>query len=204
MNKTTLICWCFPSVSRSKQPTARSSETVRVLTTGGHESAASLMIASVQTGACTNPQDWKHVHIHGERRCVYVWGGWGERRVHQVSVQVHDRRLHPFIIQNKVTKNLQITTRSIRFPDQSDYQINQIARSIRLLVQSGYQINQITSSIRLRDQSDQRGRERDGGEVNDLALVLISRILRFLTPSAQFTQTDGETEEKETKKQINR
>lgn len=86
--------------------------------------------------------------------------------------------------------------------DQSDYQINQITRSIRLLVQSCYQINQITSSIRLLDQSDQRGRKRDGREVNDLVLVLISRIFRFLTPSAQFIQTDGETEEKETDKQI--
>lgn len=126
----------------------------------------------------------------------------GGHRVHQVSVQAHDRQLHPFIIQNKVTKNLQITTRSIRLPDQSDYQINQITRSIRLLVQSCYQINQITSSIRLLDQSDQRGRKRDGREVNDLVLVLISRIFRFLTPSAQFIQTDGETEEKETDKQI--
>lgn len=172
-----------------------------MLTAGGHEpaAAASLVIASVHTGACTIPQDGNTCISTGNGG-VCVWGG--EHTVHQVSVQVHDRRLRPFIIQNKVTKNLQITTRSIRLPDQSDYQINQITRSIRLLVQSGYQINQIASSIRLLDQSDQRGRERDGREVNDLVLVLISRIFRLLTPSAQFIQTDGETEEKETKKQM--
>lgn len=82
------------------------------------------------------------------------------------------RLLHPFVIQNKGTKSLQITIRP-------DYRINQIIRSIR--------------------SERERERERDGRRVNDPELVLISGRKSFasqLNLLGSHRQTEGKKERK--------